>query len=75
MVRDTLVEEVRAAREAFAQQHNYDIDAIVKALQDASAKVGRELVSLPARPVPLGDAPSDTERPNTPLQPPACGRG
>ncbi|MEQ8765152.1 MAG: hypothetical protein RL885_14560 [Planctomycetota bacterium] len=49
MVRDTIVEEVRAAREAFAKQHDYDIDAIVKALQEASAKVGRELVSLPAR--------------------------
>ena len=53
MVRDTIVEEVRAAREAFAKQHNYDIDAIVKALQEASAKVGRELVSLPSRPVPI----------------------
>lgn len=75
MVRDAIVEEVRAAREAFAKQYNYDIDAIVKALQEASAKAGRELVSLPAKPVPDGDLPSDTERPNTPLQPPASGRG
>ncbi len=74
MVRDAIVEEVRAAREAFAKQHNYDIAAIVKALQEASAQAGRELISLPARRAPE-DVPSDTERPNTPLQPPAFGRG
>lgn len=75
MVRDTIVDEVRAARESFAKQHNYDIDAIVQALQEASASLGRELVSLPAKPVPGKDVPSDTERPNMPLQPPALGRG
>ncbi|MGE3673603.1 MAG: hypothetical protein AB7K71_28270 [Polyangiaceae bacterium] len=75
MVRDTIVDEVRAAREAFAKQHNYDIDAIVKALQDESANVGRVLVSLPAKPVPEVEVPSDTGRPNEPLQPPTFGRG
>lgn len=72
MVRDAIVDEVRAAREAFAKQHNYDIDAIVKALQVESAKVGRKLVSLPARPVPEADDPSDSERQS---KPPAFGRG
>ena len=75
MLRDTIVDEVRAAREAFAKRHEYDIDAIVKALQDESAKVGRALVSLPAKPVPEADVPNDTERPNTPLPPPTLGRG
>ena len=55
MIRDAIVEEVRAVREAFAKRHGYDIDAIVKALREASAKVGRDLVSLPARPTPKGD--------------------
>ena len=52
MVRDPIVEEVRAAREEFAKQYDYDIDAIVRALQKASADAGRQLVSLPPKSVP-----------------------
>jgi hypothetical protein len=51
MVRDPIVEKVRAAREDFARRHNYDIDAIVRALQEASEREGRQLVSFPPRPV------------------------
>ena len=51
MIRDPIVEEVRAIREEFAKRHNYNIDDIVRALQKASADEGRQLVSLPARPV------------------------
>ena len=75
MARDTIVDEVRATREALAKRHNYDIDAIVKALQEESAKAGRELVSLPARPVPGGEVLGDSGRPKKPLGPPAFGRG
>jgi hypothetical protein len=49
MPRDPIVEEVRAIRDAFAKRHNYDIDAIVQALRQASEKEGRQLVSLPAK--------------------------
>ena len=49
MPRDPIVEEVRAIRDAFAKRHNYDIDAIVQALQLASVNEGRKLVSLPAK--------------------------
>ncbi len=49
MVRDPIVEEVRAIRDEFAKQHNYDIDAIVRALQKASADGGRQVVSLPSK--------------------------
>lgn len=52
MTRDPIVEEVRAIREAFAKQYDYDVDAIVRALQKASADTGRQLVSFPPKPVP-----------------------
>jgi hypothetical protein len=49
MARDPIVEEVRAIRDEFARRHNYDIDAIVRALQKASADEGRHAVSLPSK--------------------------
>jgi hypothetical protein len=51
MTRDPVVDEVRAIRDELARRHNYDIDAIVRALQKASVDGGRELVSFPPRPV------------------------
>ena len=50
MIRDPIVEEVRAIRDELAKRHNYDIDAIVRALQKASLDEGRQPVSLPPRP-------------------------
>ncbi len=49
MARDPIVEEVRAIRDEFAKRHNYDIDAIVRALQKVSADEGRQVVSLPSK--------------------------
>lgn len=49
MTPDPIVEEVRAVREAFAKAHDYDLDAIVLALQAASVEKGRELVALPPK--------------------------
>ena len=49
MARDPIVEEVRAIRDAFAKRHNYDIDLIVRALQQASVDEGRQVVSLPSK--------------------------
>jgi len=46
MVRDAIVEEVRAIREAFAKEHGYNVKAIVRALQKAEAERGRRVVSL-----------------------------
>ncbi|MBI4602265.1 MAG: hypothetical protein HY721_09925 [Planctomycetes bacterium] len=51
MSRDPIVEEVRAIRDQFAARHNYDLDAIVSALKKASEDSGRQVVSLPPRPV------------------------
>lgn len=51
MTEDEVVREVRAAREAFAASHGYDIRAIVAALRELGAATGREVVRLSPRPV------------------------
>jgi hypothetical protein len=55
MIRDPIVDEVRAIRDEFAKRYDYDIDAIVRALQQASVDEGRQLVSLPPKPSAKGD--------------------
>jgi len=51
MAKDPIVDEVRAVRDEFAKRHNYDLEAIIRALQEASERAGRELVTLPPRKV------------------------
>ena len=48
-MRDPIVDEVRAIRDEFARQYNYDIDAISGALQALDASSEREHVSFPPR--------------------------
>jgi hypothetical protein len=55
MIRDPIVTEVRAIRDELAKHHNYDVDAIVRALQKASVDEGRQLVSLPPKPLAKDD--------------------
>jgi hypothetical protein len=50
MTEDEVVREVRAAREAFAASHGYDIRAMVAALREAGIASGREMVRLAPRP-------------------------
>ena len=49
METDPIVDEVRAVRDEFAKQHGYDIDAIIRALQEEAVKHGHVLVTLPPR--------------------------
>jgi hypothetical protein len=49
MWRDPIVEEVRAIRDAYAKQLNYDIDAIYRDLKQKEAESGRDLVSFQPR--------------------------
>jgi hypothetical protein len=51
MIEDEIVREVRAAREAFAASHGYDVRKMVAALHDVGVATGRELISLSPRPV------------------------
>ncbi len=54
MTEDEVVREVRAAREAFAAAHGYDIRAMVAALHNVGVASGRELVRFAPRPVVTG---------------------
>ena len=49
MYRDLIVEEVRKAREAYAQSLDHDLDAICQDLKDKERKSGRKTVSLPPK--------------------------
>ena len=49
MDEDPIINEIRTIRDEFAKQHNYDIDAMVQALQAESAAKGRKLVTFPPR--------------------------
>ena len=51
MIEGEVVREVRAAREAFAASHGYDIRAMVAALREMDLASGWEVVRLPPRPV------------------------
>jgi hypothetical protein len=54
MIEDEVVREVRAAREAFAASHGFDIRRMVTALHELGVASGRELVRLAPRPVFVG---------------------
>lgn len=49
---DPIIDEVRAVRDAFAKEHDYDIDAIIHALQAEQREQGTKTVSLPPKRVP-----------------------
>ena len=49
MIEDEVVREVRAARDAFAASHAYDIRAMVAALRELGHASGREVITLAAR--------------------------
>jgi len=66
MSRDTIVDEVRKAREEYARKFNYDLDAICADLQRREKLSGRPVVSLPKRPpvsIPLGLSDAGKESP------------
>ena len=49
MVKDPIVEEVRAIRAAIAAEHGNDLDAIIRALKRKQGVDGRRVVDLSAR--------------------------
>ncbi len=44
MIKDEVVREVRAVREAFAASYGYDIRAMVAALHESGVASGRKMV-------------------------------
>jgi hypothetical protein len=72
MAIDSIVAEVRRAREAYAKQFNYDVQAMWRDLKERQHKSGRKVVSLrPKRlePVPQGTSEEQEEPPNQGLEP------
>ena len=49
MIRDPIVEEVRAIRETIAKEYGNNVKGIVEALQRRQAESGRKLVSFTPR--------------------------
>lgn len=54
MTTDTIVDEVRAIRDAIAREHDYDLASICRALREEARAAGIHTVSLPSRPVSRG---------------------
>jgi len=49
---DPIVSEVRAARDAHARLHRYDLDSIFRDLKEQERRSGRKYVRLDSRRVP-----------------------
>ncbi len=48
-IKDPIVDEVRAARDAIAKEFDYDIERLAQALKEREAKSGRKTVCLQPR--------------------------
>ena len=61
---DSVVQEVREIREAYARQFGYDLDAIHRDLKAKEQASGRQVVSFPPRrPEPVGRTSAAHESP------------
>jgi hypothetical protein len=50
-MRDTIVDEVRKAREDYARRFDFDLDAICRDLREKQQSASVRVISLPSRPV------------------------
>ncbi len=66
MSTDTIVAEVRQAREALMQRFNYDLRAMIQDARQRQAAGGRHVVSFPPKPT---RKPSPLNLPNQGMQP------
>ena len=60
MWKDPIVEEVRALRDQYAQQSNYDLQAIQRDLKARAQASGKKLVTLPPRRVLRTQQPNES---------------
>jgi hypothetical protein len=49
MIKDPIVEEVRKARDDYARQFEYDLDAVFRDLQKKQQQPGKKIVSFPPK--------------------------
>ncbi len=66
MAIDSIVAEVRQAREEIAKRFNYDLRAMIEDARDRQAASGRRVATFPPRPVRKT---TSTRLPNQPPQP------
>lgn len=59
MYRDPIVDEVRKAREEYAQQFNFDLHELIADLQRRQRESGRKTVSFPPKRRATVSAPRD----------------
>ena len=50
MATDSIVDEVRQARDALAKRFNYDLRAMIQDAKERQAAGGRKVVSFPSKP-------------------------
>ncbi len=65
MAVDLIIAEVRQIRDELAKRFNYDLRAIIRDARERQVAGGREVVTLPPRPVRRK---TSTPSPNQPLQ-------
>ena len=51
MARDPIVDEVRKFRDAYAKRFQYDLEAICRDIRAKQTQSGRQVMSLPSKPV------------------------
>ena len=51
MSTDSVIDEVRAIRDAIAREHDYDLASICRAIRERTLAAGIQTVTLPPRPV------------------------
>lgn len=51
MSTDSVIDEVRAVRDAIAREHDYDLASICRAIRERTRAAGIQTVTLPPRPV------------------------
>lgn len=62
MSRDSIIEEIRAIREAYAKRFNYDLQAIYRDLKEKERKSGRKVVSLTPKRIAPAESESSAQR-------------
>jgi rRNA-processing protein FCF1 len=55
MSTDSVIDEVRAVRDAIAREHDYDLASICRAIRERTRAAGIQTVTLPPRPAVLED--------------------
>lgn len=50
MSTDSVIDEVRAIRDAIAREHDYDLASICRVIRERTLAAGVQTVTLPARP-------------------------